>query len=160
MDKGHKTYTVEEAKRKLEYFCAYQDRHHGEVLKKLKSMGMIPQAIDVIMGHLLEHNFLNEERFARSFARGKFRIKYWGRKRIVLELKARGITKYNIDSALKEISDSEYFEVFDTLAEKQWQTGFESNLLKKKKKITDYLLRKGFETSLVYEKVAELAARE
>ncbi|MES2487848.1 MAG: regulatory protein RecX [Bacteroidota bacterium] len=157
MDKGHKTYTVDEAKRKLEHYCAYQDRYHDEALQKLRSLGMIPQAIDVIMGHLIEHNFLNEERFARSFARGKFRIKRWGRRRIVQELKFRGITKYNIDAALKEIPDAEYYEAFHLLAEKQWEAVHEGNLLKKKKKISDYLLRKGFETSLVAEKIADLS---
>jgi len=157
MDKGHKTYTVDEAKRKLEHYCAYQDRYHDEAVQKLRSLGMIPQAIDVIMGHLIEHNFLNEERFARSFARGKFRIKHWGRRRIVQELKFRGITKYNIDAALKEITDAEYLEAFHLIAEKQWETVREGNLLKKKKKVSDYLLRKGFETSIVAEKIADLS---
>lgn len=153
----HKTYTVEEAKRKLEQFCAYQERCHEEVIKKLRSMNMIPQAVDAVVGHLLEHNFLNEERFARSFARGKFRIKHWGRVRIVRELKARDISRYNIDIALKEIDDAEYFETFDTLAAKQWEAIREKNILKKKKKLFDFLMRKGYESNLIYEAVQNLA---
>lgn len=153
----YKSYTVEEAKRKLEHYCIYQDRCHEEVLQKLKSLNMIPQAIDVIVVHLIEHNFLNEERFACSFARGKFRIKHYGKIRIVNELKMRGISKYNIDKALKEIDAEEYIEVFNALAEKQWNTITGSSILNKKKKLTDYLLRKGFENTLIFEKAAFLS---
>ena len=70
-----KTYTIDEAQKKLENYCAYQERCHKEVRAKLKSMRMIPEAIDKIMVHLINHNFLNEERFAKTFVRGKFRIK-------------------------------------------------------------------------------------
>jgi regulatory protein len=156
MEKGYKTYTVEEAKRKMEQYCAYQERCHSEAVQKLKSMRMIPEAIDAVMGHLIEHGFLNEERFARSFARGRFRIKQWGKKRIVLELKARGISKYNIDCALKEIHPAEYAETFYALAQKQWDSVAEPNVFKKKKKVGDFLLRKGFETSLVLDELARL----
>ncbi|KAF2515464.1 RecX family transcriptional regulator [Flavobacterium salilacus subsp. salilacus] len=152
----YKSYTVAEAQKKLEQYCAYQERCHEEVIQKLKSLNMIPQAIDSIVGHLLEHNFLNEERFARSFARGKFRIKHWGRIRIIRELKARQISRYTIDAALKEIDEQEYITAFNELALKQWDFVTESNMLKKKKKVSDFLMRKGYENQLVYEKIAEL----
>lgn len=153
----HKSYTVAEAQKKLEHYCAYQERCHEEVIQKLKSLNMIPQAIDIIVGHLLEHNFLNEERFAQSFARGKFRIKHWGKIRIVRELKARQISRYNINSALKEIDEEEYITSFNELAEKQWENIRETNILKKKKKLFDFLMRKGFENQLIYAKISELA---
>lgn len=152
-----KTYTVDEAKSKLEAYCAYQERCHEEVEKKLRNMGMIPQAAELIIGHLIENNYLNEERFARAFARGKHRIKFWGRVRISHELKARGISKYNIEAALEEIDPEEYLELFDALAEKQWLTIRERNTAMKKKKLADFLLRKGFESQLIYDKVAELS---
>jgi len=85
--KTTKTYTVEEAKRHLERYCAYQDRSHFEVLKKLREMQMIPMVIDAIVLHLIEHNFLNEARFAKSFVRGKFNIKKYGRIKITQGLK-------------------------------------------------------------------------
>ena len=153
-----KSYTVEEATKKLEYYCSYQDRCHEEVITKLKTLGMIPQAIDHIIVHLIAHNFLNEERFACSFARGKHNIKKWGKFRIENELKLRNISKYNITKALKEIAQETYIENFHLLAEKQWDTVLERNLPKKKKKIADYLLRKGWETHLVYDKLNELGA--
>jgi regulatory protein len=155
----HKSYSVEEAQRKLEQYCSYQERCHEEVIQKLKSLNMIPQAIDVIVNHLIQSNFLNEERFACSFARGKFRIKHWGKSRIVQELKARGISRFNIDTALKEINPEEYFSSFNALAEKQWVSVAEKNLLKKKKKVADFLLRKGWETNLVYDKITTLGRK-
>lgn len=151
-----KTYTVEEAKQKLEYYCSYQERCHNEVVEKLRSMRMIPDAIDLIIVHLLDNNFLNEERFACSFARGKHRIKGWGKIRIVNELKFRSISKYNIDTALKEISPDEYLSNFHKLADNHWLNMYERDSLKKRKKFCDFLLRKGFESNLIYEKVKDL----
>jgi regulatory protein len=112
--------------------------------------------IDHIIVHLINQNFLNEERFACSFARGKHRIKFWGKIRIINELKFRNISKYNIDSALKEISEQEYLDTFHKTAEKHWETIREINTQKKKKKFCDYLLRKGFESNLVFEKYNDL----
>ena len=150
------SFTVSEATKKLEHYCAYQERCHEEVVRKLRSMNMISQAIDIIVVHLIENNYLNEERFARSFARGKHRIKSWGKTRIISELKARHISKYNIDAALKEISLDEYLETFNKTSETIWENIRENNALKKRKKFCDYLLRKGFESNLIYEKVKEL----
>jgi len=151
-----KTYSVTEAKRKLEHYCVYQDRCHHEVNSKLKEMRMIPIAIDNIISHLIEHNFLNEERFAKSYARGKFNIKHWGRIRITKELKFRKISAYNIKTALKEISDENYFTKLDFIANKKLKSITETNIYKKRKKLADYLLYRGWESYLVYEKVTEL----
>ena len=153
---NQKTYTVDEAKVKMEYFCSYQERCHREVVEKLQLMRMIPEAIDLIVVHLLEQNFLNEERFACSFARGKHRIKSWGKIRIVNELKFRNISKYNINTALKEISQEEYLSNFHKLADNHWQNMTERDSLKKRKKFCDFLLRKGFESNLIYEKAKDL----
>ena len=153
---SQKTYTIEEAKRAIERYCVYQERCHKEVEQKLKEYRMIPEAIAVIIVHLLEHNFLNEERFSKSFARGKFRIKKWGKVRIIRELKFRDISAYNIKSALKEIDENDYLETFNALSEKKFEAITETNPYKKKKKIADYLLYRGWESSLVYAKVNEL----
>ena len=153
---SQKTFTVEQAKLKLEHYCAYQERCHKEVKQKLKTMRMIPEACDIIIVHLLEHNFLNEERFAKAFVKGKFRIKKWGKYRITQELKLREISKTIITNALKEIPEVDYIDVFNELAEKKSLSITESNIQKKKKKLANYLLYRGWETHLVYDKVNEL----
>ncbi len=156
--KTNKTYTVIEATSSLENYCAYQERCHKEVQQKLRAMRMIPEAMDQIILHLLQHDFLNESRFAQAFARGKFKHKQWGKKRITRELIFRNISTYNINLALKEISETEYFNTFNMLAEKRFNQLSEQPVdkHKKRKKIADYLLYRGWESSLVYEKVREL----
>ncbi|MFB9056682.1 regulatory protein RecX [Mariniflexile ostreae] len=151
-----KTYTVKEATKKIEHYCAYQERCHQEVRQKLEAMYMIPEAIDVIMVHLLDHNFLNETRFAKTFVRGKFRIKAWGKYRLTNELKQKNVSKYNINKALEEISDEEYIETFNALAEKKADSIKEPNIFKKRKTFIDYFLYRGWESFLVYEKAHEL----
>jgi len=142
--------------KKIEQYCAYQDRCHDEVIQKLRSLSVDNTNIDEIVVSLIQNNFLNEERFACSFARGKHRIKHWGKIRIVNELKFRNISPYNITTALKEITTEEYAATFNALAERHWESMKAPNTLAKRKKFCDFLLRKGFESGLIYEKVKEL----
>lgn len=151
-----RTYSVDEAQKVLENYCAYQERCHKDVVDKLKKMRMIPEVIDIIVVHLITNNYLNEERFAKAFARGKFRIKKWGKNRIVRELKFRNVSKYSIDSALNEIDLEDYYNTLQELAEKRITQVKEKNGYKKKKKVADYLLYRGWESHLVYEKINEL----
>lgn len=148
--------TIKEAIQKLEHFCVYQERCHSEVVSKLYDLKMTQDEMDTIIVHLIQENFLNETRFACSFARGKHRIKHWGKIRITNELKARQISSTNITLALKEISAEEYQNTFEQLSERCWENIHEKNSLKKRKKFCDYLLRRGFESNLVYEKLKEL----
>ncbi|SDE95567.1 regulatory protein RecX [Cellulophaga baltica] len=156
MNNYQPSYTLDEARKKLESYCAYQDRCHKEVNQKLKDMGMIPSAIDQIIYALIQDNFLNEERFSKSFARGKFNIKKWGKNRIINELKQRGISKYNITTALKEIDEDDYLETLTVLAQKRLDAISEKNIQKRRKKLADYLLYRGWESHLVYDKITEL----
>lgn len=152
----HKTYSVDEAKKKLEQYCAYQERCHKEVVDKLIAMKMIPEARDLIVVHLIKNDYLNEERYAMAFVRGKFRIKKWGTYRLTRELKRKDINRVLIQSSLKQISNEEYLSTLHELAEKKLSSIRESNLQKRKKKLADYLLYRGWESHLVYDKVNEL----
>lgn len=148
--------SVEGILQKLEYYCSYQERCHVEVLEKLRGFAISNHEKDLIIVHLITQNFLNEERFASIFAISKFHQKKWGKIRIKNELKARKISDFLIAKAMKEIPLDEYEATFHTLAEKQWESSVEKNSLKKRKKFCDYLLRKGWESQSVYEKVKEL----
>ena len=150
---SQKTYTVDEATRALESFCVYRERCHKEVESKLREMKMIPEAQEVILMHLMEHNFLNEERFAKAFARGKFSIKKWGRLRIQKELQFRAISTYNIKTAMLEIDENEYLSTLEQLATKKVALIKESDPFKKRHKLAQYLLSRGYESSLVFDLV-------
>jgi regulatory protein len=143
-------FSVEEIKRKLERYCVYQDRCHQEIERKLREFHVIPEAKELILLHLLAHDFLNEERFSKSYARGKFTIKRWGKQRIIRELKFRDISEYNIKTALKEIDDAVYLTAIYGIAEKRNALITEENVFKRRKKLTDFLLRKGYEFDLIY----------
>ncbi|GGG94647.1 recombinase RecX [Polaribacter pacificus] len=151
-----KYFSIEEITRKLERYCVYQDRCHQEIEKKLSEFTLIPEARDQIIFHLLEHNFLNEERFSKSFARGKFNIKKWGKTIIVNELKRREVSAYNIKTALNEIDEETYLKTLYELAEKRHQLRKEKDWYAHKKKLVDFLIRKGYEYDLIFKVVDEL----
>lgn len=155
-DSSGKSYTVKEATLKLMQYCAYRDRSQKEVEDKLLEMRMIPAAREEIIIKLMQEDFLNEERFARSFVRGKFRIKKWGRYKIQQELKARDISSPIIKLAMTEIEESVYTTTLYELAEKKLNLLSEEDKFKLKKKLGDYLIRKGYESSLVYEVTEDL----
>jgi len=148
--------SVAEVVQKLEYYCSYQERCHVEVVEKLFGFAISELEKNQIIVHLIEHNFLNEERFAQIFTISKFHQKKWGKIRIKNELRARKISDYLVTKALKELPVDEYETTFHLLAEKQWETITEKNTLKKRKKFCDYLLRKGWESDWVYGKVKEM----
>ena len=153
-----KIYTVDEIKHKIKQYCVYQDRCHKEVELKMREYNLIPEAKEMILLSLLQDNFLNEERFAKSFARGKFRIKNWGKQRIVRELKCRDISAYNIKTALKEIEENEYLNTIYRITENRNAVISESNIYKRKQKLIGFLMRKGFENELVYKVVDEVVS--
>ena len=152
--------SFDDAKRKLEHYCAYQDRCHTEVISKLFSLGITPQIHDEIIVHLIEQNFLNEERFAKSFVRGKHRLSAWGRNRITSELKFRNINSRLITIALAEITDEEYYQTFDRISENKWNQLTDSDIQKKKQKFQAYLFRKGYAMSDIIAKTDELVKGE
>lgn len=151
--KTKQTYTVKEAQLALEHFCSYQERTHREVADKLYKMGMIPEAADEITISLMQNNFLNEERFAKAFAGGKFRINKWGKIKIKQALLQKGVSSRNIEIGLAEINEEDYRQTIRDLIEKKSPTIKTKNTFERKQKLLKYLQQKGFEISLVLEVV-------
>lgn len=145
----------EDALDKLQRYCAYQDRCHKEVRQKLYDLGVYGDVANEIMADLITENFLNEERFARSYARGKFRIKKWGRERIRRELKMRAISAYCIKKAMEELDEFDYDETLLKLLEKKHAVIRETNAFKKRGKLAMYAIGKGYESALVWKMVKE-----
>ena len=151
-----KSYTLAQAQKKLEYYCVYQERCHKEVIAKLKTLGMIPSVIDKIVSELIKANYLNETRFTQSFVRGKFRIKKWGKNRILQELKVRDISSFNIKLGMKEISNDNYQKTFYELFEKRRREVKQLTKTEQKKKIFSYMSYRGWENSKVYDALRNL----
>ncbi len=144
MKKKSTYYSPEEIKKKLARYCAYRDRSTYEVEKKLDEYGAIPEVKDRILAFLMEENFLDDERFARSFARGKFRIKSWGRRKIGEVLRRHQLSDYYIEKAMEEIDENEYSEKIRYLIRKKLRETRFSTPWEAKRKIYRYLLQKGY----------------
>lgn len=141
---------VEEAGKKIRKFCDYQERNQREIRDKLYSYGLYPNEVESLLAELVEEGSVNEERYAIAFARGKFRMKQWGRVKIKYELKKQQISDYCIKIALKEIDEEEYGEVLEKLMmTKEKSLRSEKHPLIKKRKISMYLQQKGYEASLI-----------
>ncbi len=146
-----KIYDLSEAREKIQAYCAYQERSHRQVEEKLQSYGMGEEASGVLLVELIQENFLNEERFARAFARGRFRIKHWGRNKIRQHLKHHRISDYALKKAFSEIDEADYQRTLEDLAQKKWEATRLRNSFNRKGKVAQYLISRGFEADLVWE---------
>lgn len=141
--------TKEQAIQKLRQYCAYQERSHAEVKQKLWELGVRKSEHDEIIATLIEDDYLNEERFAKQFTGGKFRMKDWGRKKIYYALREKKVSEYNIKKAMKEIDETEYLKTLQELADKKYESLKDEQYLVRKKKTIDFLLQRGFESELI-----------
>lgn len=148
-----KTYSLLESKRRIEHFCAYQERCEQEVIKKLASFGIYGEQADVLVADLISNNFLNEERFAEAFASGKFRIKQWGKTKIKQGLKQKNISDYSTNRALKLIDEQEYRTTIDELIERKWNEYVTNNDYERQIKVSRFLISRGFEYALISEHI-------
>ena len=153
----NKPITPEEALVRMQRYCAYQERCQMEVRAKLSEIGISGPALEAVIADLLADDFLNEERFARSFVRGKFRIKGWGKVRIVQELKKRRISEGGIGRALQEIDEEDYEAVLRQTIEKKLREAGASDVFKRRHQAARYVIRRGFESQRVWEVLEELA---
>lgn len=142
---------------KLRQYCAYQERCHSEVKYKCLELGLRGPEVDEAIALLIMDNYLNEERFAKAFAGGKFRIKQWGRKKIQTELKQKQVSDYCIKKGMQEIDEDDYYEVLTRLAEKKYTSLKGDTALKRKYKTMQYLLQKGFEAPLIQDVLEQIA---
>jgi regulatory protein len=133
-------------------FCAYQERTQAEVRERLQKWGVEGDEADEIIVYLIEENYLNEGRFAKIFAGSKFRVKHWGRQKILYELKARKLSEHSIREGLAEIDDEDYIETLRSLLEKKKrELRTEKQPLVLKQKLARYAISKGFEGDLVWD---------
>jgi regulatory protein len=155
------TLTKEQALQKLKHYCRYQERCHSEVKEKLYSLGLFKKDVEILICQLIEEDYLNEERFAKMFTGGKFRIKQWGRIKIKYELKQKKISEYCIKKALQEIEETEYKKALRKLAFAKWKTLHpEKNIYTKKSKTINYMMQKGYEPNLINEVLTSFLSKK
>lgn len=152
--------TKEQALQKAKQYCAYQERCHYEVQQKLWDLGVWKSEHDEIISALIEEDYLNEERFAMLYAGSKFRMKGWGRKKILYALKEKKLSDYLVKKALKEINEDLYEETLYKLAREKYKALKGEQYLVRKKKATDYLLQKGYEPELINAALNKITAKE
>lgn len=140
-----KSYTFAEIKQKMANYCVYQDRCHQEVEQKLLEFRVIPEAREEILLYLMKENYLNEERFTRSYIRGKFKIKQWGRNKIRNHLRMKGISDKLASKCMDEINDVEYQKTILKIYEDYVTRIRGLNEYQKRAKTIRYLLGRGFE---------------
>lgn len=149
-------HTQEVVFEKLKRYCAYQDRCHQEVRKKILSLKVYGDDLEEIMTSLISEDYLNEERYARSYARGKFRIKRWGRNKIKQNLMARHISAYCIKKGMTEIDEDEYLTALRELIRKQLAKNEELGEVLSKDKSIKYAYNRGYESQLIFRVIKEI----
>ncbi len=145
-----KIYDLQEAREKIRAFCVYRERSQREVRDKLYSYGLKTETVNLLLSELIQDNYLNEERFACAFVRGKFNIKKWGRNKIKNELFRHYLSDYILKKAFAEIDEEKYLETLALVIEKKWNLTKISNAFQKKGKVANYIISRGFEPDLVW----------
>ena len=150
--------TKEQALPKIRHYCVYQERSHKEVKEKLYGYGLFKPDVELLISQMIEEDYLNEERFAIQFAGGKFRMKQWGKVKIMMGLKEKYISPYCIKKGLAAIDEKDYLKTLEKEAQKKWASLKGEQYISREGKTRNYLLQKGFESALIQQAIKNLKA--
>lgn len=153
----HIELTQDQILQKLESFCSYRERCITEINQRLYQLKADANDYDLYINHLKENNFLNETRFANSFARGKNSIKKWGRKKILMELKSKKIDDSTIQQSLQQIDEGMYLIKLQDVLEKKNRIIKETDMFKRKQKLIQFAMQKGYETEIIFEALKNIS---
>ena len=145
---------------KLRSYCALQERCISEVEQKLTEWKVGHAGSEKIIEQLIKEDYLNEERFARSFAGGKFRINHWGKTKIIYELEKRKVPDLIIQIGLEEIDDAEYEETLKEVLIRKNREIKDNDPYKRKQKLTAYAFQKGYHYELIRKIIAEIQSHQ
>jgi len=146
----------QQAKAKAAKYCAYQERTQQEVRNKLYQYGLYREAVEEVLSELISDGFVNEERYAQAYCRGKFSQNRWGRIKIEMGLKQKGISSYCIRKGMKEIDENDYQQQLEELCARKWQSLEGEDSFARKNKTARYLMGKGYETALVWKTIERM----
>jgi len=151
VEQQKKRFTKAQARLKAESFCAYQERCQQEMRDKLYFWGLHREEVEEVIADLITDNFLNEERFAMAYVSGKFNMKGWGKIKIKQGLKQKMISPRLIDDALRHLDAEGYYEKLTLLLEKKAALLKETDAYKRKNKLAQYAMGKGYENDLIFD---------
>jgi regulatory protein len=154
--KGRTSGDVSDAYPRITRFCAYQERSHHEVREKLSEFGVNTEDADAILARLITDGFVNEERFAKAFAGGKFRIKRWGRIRIEHALQSHQISGRCVKIGLREIDEEDYLKSLRQIISSKAAAIVRDDVYQKWDAVSKYAIAKGYEPDLVWKVIREL----
>lgn len=146
-----RTLTVHQAKLKAANYCAYQERSQQELRDKLYAWGLATPEVEQLIAELILENFLNEERFAIAYVSGKFNIKGWGKLKIKQGLQHKRISSRLINDALRTIEEEVYLAKLRSILEKKGKAITEKDIPKRKYKLAQYAMAKGYENELIFD---------
>ncbi len=147
--KPKKVTNEQEGLKKAEHYCAYQERSQQETRDKLYDWGLWPEAVENIISQLISSNFLNEERFAKAYSKGKFNQKGWGKIKIKQGLKFKQVPDVLIKKALATIDMDNYLQTLETIISKKAALTTEKDTYKRNYKLQQYAMGRGYEADLV-----------
>lgn len=154
--KSGKVYTISQAFEKAAKYCAIQDRCQSELKTKLLSWGLNTHEADEVLVILISEGYVNDERFAKSYVRGKFNQSKWGKIKIENGLKAKQISSYCIQIAIQEIEETRYLYTLKELSFKKWKLESALPIKKRVEKTARFLISRGFESHLVWDEINKL----
>ncbi len=151
-----KPMTAEAAMSRLADLCSRTEVCVQTCREKLAKWDVPAADAEQVVSRLLSEKYVDEERFARFYAKDKHRFSKWGKKKIEMQLKAKGIDKQFIDSALEEIDDCDYEEQLKDLVLKKLKSTKAKNAYDMKGKLVRFALGKGFEGELSFKVIDRL----
>ena len=151
-----KELTPDQVLDKMAKYCAYQERCVKEVTDKLSTFDLSPKEREGILAYLLDNRFVNNERFAMSFVKGKINQSGWGVNKIRFHLLQKGIDKDLIDEALRQTDEEVYRQRLYGILQAKAKTVKAENDFEMKRKLAAFAMQRGFEAPLVWEVLKEL----
>lgn len=153
---SRKELTQDQIIKKLESYCAYRERCEAEIIQKLYQLSIVEKEAEFYVSYLKENNFLNEERFVNAFTNGKFNIKSWGKRKIVQALQAKKIDSKKIQKSVVNIDEGMYYVRLLDLLTKKNRNLKEPDVFKRKQKLINYALQKGYEIELINDVLSQI----
>ena len=153
---ANKPLTPDQVLDKMAKYCAYQERCVKDVRDKLKTFEIPEKEKEKILDYLLDNRFVNDERYAKAFVRGKVNQSGWGVNKIRFHLIQKGIDKDIIDEALGQTDNEVYRQRLIDILKTKSKTIKANSDFEKKRKLAAYAMQKGFEGNLIWEVLKDL----